>query len=946
MSQPTPGPTFGTLAAFDANVESWTNYAERLEAFFEANAIVDSNRKRSILITSVGPETYARLRSLLAPKKPMDEAYDEILKVLAQHLNPEPSEIYQTYRFQTRVQGPNEKVADYVAELRKIADDCNFGAALERNLRDRFVIGLREKTVKKVLLAKPKTLDLNEALGIARAAEGNHLHRDVSSGSRKSAASMAMLAVTVVAAVLLWSLLLGHTEANDEKLQAQRIESSHRRLPKNVRPENYKLNITMDPDFNSSGYGGSVDITFGVLEDTEEIVLHASESIDILAYSLGKCGSQVRKLRRSENYLHLPLDKPIRKGSPSCVLSLNFRGSFGDDSRGFYKIEISEENIQWVTFFEPDGAHLAFPCFDEPALKATFDLTLVRPAGLTTVSNMPILRSRKRGPTQKIAEHKSPTEQDSHKDNIRALSLPKKTKPDIPVSRAQRIESSHRRLPKNVRPENYKLNITMDPDFNSSGYGGSVDITFGVIEDTEEIVLHASESIDILAYSLGKCGSHLRKLRRSENYLHLPLDKPIRKGSPPCVLSLNFRGSFGDDSRGFYKIEISEENIQWVTFFEPDGAHLAFPCFDEPALKATFDLTLVRPAGLTTVSNMPILRSRKRSSSLIEDTFQQTPVMSTYTLAWCLFGAHVKKADGKITVYGIGLEDKIVSKALYLTKIYLGYFERYFGINYTMPKLDIVTTWYFPFAGMENWGAILARNGDLMKDVYEGGTMLAHEVIHQWLGNLATNFWWSAIWIQEAPTHYLSSLVSSKQLGTQEPYQEKDTLDQELDIREMVENVRPTVIPEKNNFSAWDMLNFAEDVRARNIMRMFHRLMGDEFHLAIKLLVQRAQFSTLNEEDFYKALNDWLGNLATNFWWSAIWIQEAPTYYLSALVSSRKLGTQETYLQKVALDRKLNSEEMVENVRPTVIPEKNNFSAWDMLNFAEDVRVSRHGSRN
>lgn len=171
MSQPTPGPTFGTLAAFDASVESWTNYAERLEAFFEANAIVDSNRKRSILITSVGPETYARLRSLLAPKKPMDEAYDEILKVLAQHLNPEPSEIYQTYRFQTRVQGPNEKVADYVAELRKIADDCNFGAALERNLRDRFVIGLRDKTVKKVLLAKPKTLDLNEALGIARAAE-------------------------------------------------------------------------------------------------------------------------------------------------------------------------------------------------------------------------------------------------------------------------------------------------------------------------------------------------------------------------------------------------------------------------------------------------------------------------------------------------------------------------------------------------------------------------------------------------------------------------------------------------------------------------------------------------------------------------------------------------------------------------------------------------------
>ncbi|KAG0417591.1 hypothetical protein HPB47_005494 [Ixodes persulcatus] len=152
---------------------------------------------------------------------------------------------------------------------------------------------------------------------------------------------------------------------------------------------------TVCEDFNSSGYGGSVDITFGVLEDTEEIVLHASESIDILAYSLGKCGSQVRKLRRNANYLHLPLDKPIRKGSPSCVLSLNFRASFGKDLTGFYKPWMHKIN-QWLTFFEPDGAHHAFPCFDEPALKATFDLTLVRPAALTTVSNMPILRSRKR----------------------------------------------------------------------------------------------------------------------------------------------------------------------------------------------------------------------------------------------------------------------------------------------------------------------------------------------------------------------------------------------------------------------------------------------------------------------------------------------------------------------------------------------------------------------
>uniref|UniRef100_A0A1S4LDM8 Peptidase M1 membrane alanine aminopeptidase domain-containing protein n=2 Tax=Ixodes scapularis TaxID=6945 RepID=A0A1S4LDM8_IXOSC len=115
-----------------------------------------------------------------------------------------------------------------------------------------------------------------------------------------------------------------------------------------------------------------------------------------------------------------------------------------------------------------------------------------------------------------------------------------------------------------------------------------------------------------------------------------------------------------------------------------------------------------------------------------------------------------------VTVYGVDSKDDIVSRALSFTKTYFEYFEGYFGINYTLPKLDIVTTSGFAFGGMEHWGAILLDNYDIKAEVKERGTFFAHEVIHQWLGNLATNFWWSAIWIQEAPTYYLASLVSSK----------------------------------------------------------------------------------------------------------------------------------------------------------------------------------------
>ncbi|XP_037507733.1 uncharacterized protein K02A2.6-like [Rhipicephalus sanguineus] len=114
--------------------ESWINYVERLEAFFEANDVTSDSKKKSILISVLNPETYARLRSLLAPSKPKDETYDTIIRVLTQHLSPEPSEIYETFRFQTRVQNSGESVADYLAELRKIADHYALDTTLAAEL--------------------------------------------------------------------------------------------------------------------------------------------------------------------------------------------------------------------------------------------------------------------------------------------------------------------------------------------------------------------------------------------------------------------------------------------------------------------------------------------------------------------------------------------------------------------------------------------------------------------------------------------------------------------------------------------------------------------------------------------------------------------------------------------------------------------------------------------
>lgn len=161
--------TFGKLEEYD-NKEPWLSYTERVDAFFNANGIEDDEKKKWIFLSTVGTSTYATLRSLLAPAKPKEKKYKELMATLSSHFSPPPSEIAESFRFNTRVQLENESVATFVAELRQMAEHCNFGAALNRMLRDRLVCGIRDKTVQQRLLVE-KNLTLEKAVEISRSAE-------------------------------------------------------------------------------------------------------------------------------------------------------------------------------------------------------------------------------------------------------------------------------------------------------------------------------------------------------------------------------------------------------------------------------------------------------------------------------------------------------------------------------------------------------------------------------------------------------------------------------------------------------------------------------------------------------------------------------------------------------------------------------------------------------
>lgn len=162
--------TIGTLSAFDAKSQTWEEYFEILEQFFEANGIDDGDRQRAILISVVGAPTYSLLRNLISPEKPKDKTYEQVVLILKNHFNPQPSEIVQRYKFDSRTRKLEESVTEYVAELRRLAQNCNYGATLEEMLRDRIVCSINDDRIQRRLLAETN-LTFDNALKIALSVE-------------------------------------------------------------------------------------------------------------------------------------------------------------------------------------------------------------------------------------------------------------------------------------------------------------------------------------------------------------------------------------------------------------------------------------------------------------------------------------------------------------------------------------------------------------------------------------------------------------------------------------------------------------------------------------------------------------------------------------------------------------------------------------------------------
>ena len=231
------------------------------------------------------------------------------------------------------------------------------------------------------------------------------------------------------------------------------------------------------------------------------------------------------------------------------------------------------------------------------------------------------------------------------------------------------------------------------------------------------------------------------------------------------TICINFSGTITDAMHGLYPCYFTHDGIKkqlFATQFESHHAREVFPCVDEPAAKAEYDLTLVTRTEITVLGNMPV-KFQKENSDSLTTTFEKTPRMSSYLLAFVIGELHKKSARTKsgveVNVWATPAQNEnTLDFALDIATRSIDFYDEYFGVKYPLPKSDHVALPDFSSGAMENWGLITYRESCLLADpelTPESSkrfiaTVIAHELSHQWFGNLVTMQWWNDLWLNES----------------------------------------------------------------------------------------------------------------------------------------------------------------------------------------------------
>ena len=422
------------------------------------------------------------------------------------------------------------------------------------------------------------------------------------------------------------------------------------------------------------------------------------------------------------------------------------------------------------------------------------------------------------------------------------------------------------KLPKTVVPTHYA--ISLQPDLKTLAMPGVEVVDIDVLQPTSRLVLNAL-NMAIGSASLDRETGQIANISIDPKGQTATLTFPNSLEAGPHKLRIAFTAHINGFGQGMFFAEYptaSGSKRMIATQFEPTDARRVFPCWDEPSFKASIEPTIVVPNNFLAVSNMPVAHEEPVGSQLKRVSFGSTPRMSTYLFVMVAGELERLTRDaGGVTVGVVKTAGKREQGRYALDNgaELLGYYNRYFGIKYPLPKLDLIAVPGGFGGAMENWGGITYYEGVLLYDPASSPkslqrrifAIIAHEMAHQWFGDLVTTAWWSDLWLNEGFANWMQAKVEDQLHPGWEVWLNNGGDKQAAmyaDARTMTHPIQHPVADESEAAIAFDEITYEKGAA---IIRLVENYLGEEsFRDGIRRYMKEHAYSNATTADLWSAL--------------------------------------------------------------------------------------------